>query len=57
MPSSWSATMNRSKTVRIIEISELVGVSKQRVHQIAGEDGSRLQLGARVRAAYGIGAR
>jgi len=26
-------------TVRIIEIAELLGVSKQRVHQIADEEG------------------
>ena len=30
-------TGNRSKTVRIIEIAELLGVSKQRAHQIADE--------------------
>jgi hypothetical protein len=30
---------NRSKTVRIIEIAELLGVSKQRAHQIADEEG------------------
>ena len=30
---------NRSKTVRIIEIAELLGVSKQRAHQIADESG------------------
>jgi predicted DNA-binding transcriptional regulator AlpA len=28
---------NRSNTVRIIEIAELLGVSKQRAHQIADE--------------------
>ena len=32
-------TGNRSKTVRIVEIAELLGVSKQRAHQIADEDG------------------
>jgi predicted DNA-binding transcriptional regulator AlpA len=32
-------TGNRSKTVRIIEIGELLGVSKQRAHQIADEPG------------------
>jgi hypothetical protein len=31
-------TGNRSKTVRTIEIAELLGVSKQRAHQLAGED-------------------
>jgi len=30
---------NSSKTVRIIEIAELLGVSKQRAHQIADESG------------------
>ena len=30
---------NRSKTVRIVEIAELLGVSKQRAHQIADESG------------------
>jgi len=30
-------TGSRSKTVRIIEIAELLGVSKQRAHQIADE--------------------
>ena len=32
-------TGNRSKTVRIIEIAELLGVTKQRAHQIADENG------------------
>jgi predicted DNA-binding transcriptional regulator AlpA len=32
-------TRNRSKTVRIVEIAELLGVSKQRAHQIAEERG------------------
>jgi predicted DNA-binding transcriptional regulator AlpA len=32
-------TGSRSKTVRIIEIAELLGVTKQRAHQIAGESG------------------
>ena len=32
-------TGNRSNTVRIIEIAELLGVSKQRVHRIADEEG------------------
>ena len=30
-------TGNRSKTVRILEIAELLGVSKLRAHQIADE--------------------
>ena len=30
-------TENPSKTVRIVEIAELLGVSKQRAHQIADE--------------------
>jgi predicted DNA-binding transcriptional regulator AlpA len=29
----------RSKTVRIVEIAELLGVSKQRAHQLADKDG------------------
>jgi hypothetical protein len=29
--------MPRSSTVRLVEIAELLGVSKQRVHQIAAE--------------------
>jgi hypothetical protein len=29
--------------VRVVEIAELVGVSKQRAHQIADEDGFRLR--------------
>jgi len=32
-------TGNSSKTVRIIEIAELLGVSKQRAHQLADEPG------------------
>jgi hypothetical protein len=32
-------TGSRSKTVRIVEIAELLGVSKQRAHQIADEPG------------------
>jgi predicted DNA-binding transcriptional regulator AlpA len=32
-------TGSHSKTVRIIEIAELLGVSKQRAHQIAEEKG------------------
>ena len=32
-------TGSRSKTVRIIEIAELLGVSKQRAHQIADAPG------------------
>ena len=32
-------TANRSKTVRIIEIAELLGVTKQRAHQVADENG------------------
>jgi predicted DNA-binding transcriptional regulator AlpA len=32
-------TGSRSKTVRIIEIAELLGVTKQRAHQIAEEKG------------------
>ena len=31
--------VNRSSSVRIIEIAELLGVSKQRVHQIADAEG------------------
>jgi hypothetical protein len=32
-------TGNRSSSVRLVEITELLGVSKQRAHQIADEDG------------------
>jgi hypothetical protein len=31
--------MTRSATVRLVEIAELLGVSKQRDHQFAGEPG------------------
>jgi predicted DNA-binding transcriptional regulator AlpA len=29
---------SKPRTVRIIEIAELLGVTKQRAHQLAGED-------------------
>ena len=32
-------TGSRSKTVRLVEIAELLGVTKQRAHQIAAEKG------------------
>ena len=32
-------TGNRSSSVRLVEIAELLGVSKQRAYQIADEDG------------------
>ena len=47
-------TRNRSNT---IEIAELTGVSKQRAHQIADEDGSPAPVAEEVRDASGIGAR
>ena len=50
-------TGNRSKTVRIIEIAELLGVSKQRAHQIADETGSPLRSPRTPEAGFGIGAR
>jgi hypothetical protein len=50
-------TGNRSKTVRIIEISELLDVSKQRAHQIADVDRFPIPIRASVKTAYRIGAR
>jgi DNA-binding transcriptional MerR regulator len=38
-------TGSRSKTVRIVEFAELLGVSKQRAHQLADEDGFRAPVG------------
>ena len=40
-----SLSGNRSKTVRIIAIAELLGVSKQRAHQIADEPGFPAPVG------------
>ena len=40
---------NPSKTVRLIEVAELLGVSKQRAHQIADEDGFRAPVDEDVR--------
>jgi hypothetical protein len=40
---------NRSKTVRTIEIAELLGVVKQRAHQIADEPGFPTPLTEDVR--------
>ena len=37
-------TGSRSKTVRLVEIAELLGVTKQRAHQIAPEKGSPAPL-------------
>jgi hypothetical protein len=37
-------TGSRSKTVRLVEITELLGVTKQRAHQIAQEKGSPAPL-------------
>jgi len=37
-------TGSRSKTVRLVEIAELLGVTKQRAHQIAQEKGSPAPL-------------
>jgi predicted DNA-binding transcriptional regulator AlpA len=42
-------TGSRSKTVRIIEIAELLGVTKQRAHQIAEENGFPAPLAEDVR--------
>ena len=33
------------RTIRVVEIAELLGVSKQRVHQIADEDGFPAPVG------------
>jgi hypothetical protein len=35
----------QARTVRLVEIAELLGVSKQRAHQLADEDGFRLRFG------------
>jgi hypothetical protein len=48
-------TGNRSKTVRIIEISELLDVSKQRAHQIADVDSSPFQSGRVSKPPIGSG--
>mgnify|MGYP006317372663 CR=1 FL=1 len=45
-------TGNCSKTVRIIEIAELLGVSKQRAHQIADEDGFPVPVAEDVRGRF-----
>ena len=42
-------TGSRSKTVRIIEIAELLGVTKQRAHQIAAEPGFPVPVGKDAR--------
>jgi predicted DNA-binding transcriptional regulator AlpA len=31
--------MQRPRTIRLVEIAELLGVSKQRAHQLSGEPG------------------
>ena len=38
-------TGNRSKTVRLAEIAELLDVSKQRAHQLAHEEGFPAPVG------------
>ena len=49
-------TGNRSKTVRIIEIAELLGVTKQRAHQIADENGFPAPVAETYEDGSGIGA-
>jgi hypothetical protein len=44
-------------TIRLVEIAELLGVSKQRVHQIADEDGFPLRSPRTPAVVCGIGAR
>jgi len=43
------------RTVRVVEIAELLGVSHQRASKIVDEPGIPRRLDARVKAAYGIG--
>ena len=40
---------SRSKTVRLVEIAELLGVTKQRAHQLAEEKGFPAPLTADAR--------
>jgi hypothetical protein len=42
-------TGNRSKTVRVVEITELLSVSKQRAHQLAAEPGFPAPLAGEAR--------
>jgi len=44
--------MPKPRTVRLIEIAELLGVSKQRAHQIAGEAGFPSPKGGEIRGRY-----
>jgi len=44
-------------TVRIIEIAELVGVTKQRAHEIAEEEGFPAPLAEDARRRVGAGTR
>ena len=46
-----------SKTVRLVEIAELLGVSKQRAHQIADEAGFPTPVAEDLRGGDGIGER
>jgi hypothetical protein len=47
----------RRQTVRLIEIAELLGVTKQRAHQIAEEKGFPKPLAEDAEADCGAGAR
>ena len=49
--------MSRSATVRLVEIAELLGVSKQRAHQIAEEKGFPAPLAETPVAEFGAGTR
>jgi hypothetical protein len=48
---------SRSKTVRLVEIAELLSVTKQRAHQIAEERASPLRSARTLAAECGVGTR
>jgi predicted DNA-binding transcriptional regulator AlpA len=45
----FAGTMTKSRGVRLVEIAEILGVSKQRAHQIADEDGFPAPMAEDVR--------
>jgi hypothetical protein len=49
--------MPKPRTVRLVQIAELLGVSKQRAHQLAADDGFPLRSLRKPKDDCGIGAR